>query len=205
MAGLIEEQVQAAPQEPPVDQAQQPPQSPEQPPEQSAQPQEQGELSEAEANEVHERLMTAAMEILYGAGGIEKAVEVIRSAKNAAEGLANATYTVMEVLDDKSNGSIPEESMLPAALDICGMISEDYEKIAGQPVRGRDIALATQMMLMRFLSEGGMSIEEIEQSIAQVDFESIGNEIDKQRQSPEGEAPPQEQPQPQQPQQEVPQ
>lgn len=124
------------------------------------------------------QVVTAAMELLYRAKAINEIVQSIQKGGDVAKGLADGAYQIMEILDDKSNGKIPAEALAPAAIEILGLIAEDYEKITGQPVRGRDIAVATQQMVQRFLQEAGVQTGD---AFEQVDYDKIGQVIDQYR------------------------
>lgn len=126
-----------------------------------------------------EPAVLAAMKALYEDGLIDSAVEMVRSASMAAQGLADATYSLVASIDDSSGGMIPEEAMMPAASEVMGLLAEDCMK-AGLDVRGRDIAIATQLMVIRMLEESGADVAQMKQAMNEVDYDKVGQMIEQQ-------------------------
>lgn len=125
-----------------------------------------------------QQVVTGAMELLYRHKTLNQIVQSIAQAGDVAQGLADATYQLMTILDDKSGGQIPEEALIPSAIEILGLIAEDYEKVSGQPVAGRDIAVASQKMLIRFFQENGVDTAEVQQNI---DYDKLGALVEQYR------------------------
>lgn len=126
-----------------------------------------------------EPAIVAAMKALYEDGLIDPAIQSLAEAPMMAQGLADVVYELVADLDTKSGGTLPEEIMLPVATEVLAMIVEDGRK-AGLTIESRDMALATQLMIMRVLEESGADVTEMRASLDQVDFDQIGQMIDQQ-------------------------
>lgn len=124
-------------------------------------------------------IIAAAMKVLYEAGAIEDVISIVQNAKFPAQGLADVTFDMLASIDEKAGGNIPEELFGPAASEILGLIVEDAQKL-GLEVGGRDIALATQILVLRILEEGGQDVSQMRASMNQVDFDKVGQMIDQQ-------------------------
>jgi hypothetical protein len=124
-------------------------------------------------------IVAAAMKALYEAGAIEDVISIVQNAKFPAQGLADVTFDMLSSIDEKAGGNIPEELFGPAASEILGLIVEDAQKL-GLEVGGRDIALATQILVLRILEEGGQDVSQMRASMNQVDFDKVGQMIDQQ-------------------------
>jgi hypothetical protein len=135
---------------------------------------------EGDLDKIHSQIVEAAMTVMYdkdGKGG-EQLVQTVTNARTPSEGLANATITVMKALQKKAPAGIKPESLVPAAVEILGLLAEDVEKITGQPIPGREIAQASQLMLIGLMKDMGVDVQEIAQAVSQVDYEKIGQAID---------------------------
>lgn len=124
-------------------------------------------------------IVAAAMKAMYEAGAIEDIISIVQNAKYPAQGLADVTFDMLSSIDEKSGGTIPEELFGPAASEILGLIVEDCQRL-GLDVGGRDIALATQLLVLRLLEESGQDVSQMRASMNQVDFDKVGQMIDEQ-------------------------
>ncbi|WP_394780584.1 hypothetical protein [Undibacterium sp.] len=134
--------------------------------------------SKADPNAV-KVVIILAVKALYHDGAINAALDAIQSAPSPAKGLADSTWDLFQHLDDSSGGKIPLQALAPAASEILGMIADSAAK-KGLPVHGKEIAIATQSLVLRLMSMAGMDTSQMQQSISQVNYDQVGAMIDKQ-------------------------
>lgn len=73
--------------------------------------------------EAVQKLVLAGMKTIYEEGVTEELVQMMKSG-NPAQGLANATLTVMRELTGKAQGEVPPEMLYVAGKEIMRMIAE---------------------------------------------------------------------------------
>lgn len=120
----------------------------------------------------------ACTKALVGEGGVvDNVVSSLKGAQDVPQALADLAYQITAMLDEKSGGLLDEELMIPAGADVLGQLAEAAQA-AKVPVRGKDIAQATRLMLERFLSENGVPKEQVKGLFDSVDGDQIGGSID---------------------------
>ena len=77
----------------------------------------------ASQGEAVQKLVLAGMKTIYEDGITEELVQMMRSGK-PAQGLANATLTVMRELTGRAQGEVPPEMLYVAGKEIMRMIAE---------------------------------------------------------------------------------
>lgn len=120
-----------------------------------------------------------AMKALYNDGNIQYALDMIQSAPSPAKGLADATWDLMQHLDDKAGSKIPLQALAPAASEVLGLIADSAAK-KGLPVHGKEIAIATQAMVLRLMTIAGMDTSQMQASVSKVNYDQVGAMIDHQ-------------------------
>lgn len=141
------------------------------------------EAEQPNENDPHEKIVTAAMTLLYDKGGkgAEQLMQTITGGDSIVDGLVQATQTVVQTLQQKAPNGIPKEALIPAAIEIMGLLADDVEKIKKQEIPGRDVAVASQKLLVGLMQQMGVDPAQIEQALSQVDNEALGQAIDQAR------------------------
>lgn len=120
-----------------------------------------------------------AMQSLYGDGAAAKdVVQAMKSAGDPVDALADTAYRMVEIVDEKTGGTVPDEEMVALAANILGEVAE-IAKAAGIQVNGKTIADATRNMLVRYVTEQGMDASQLQQAMGQVDTGQLGAALDK--------------------------
>lgn len=172
---IINSQVpQGAPQGPPQG-GQVPPQMPEQEGEQSD-VNEQGEEASQEEQDWYNRAMIVVGRALYEKNAIKDLVAAIKGSNDPADALADATLRVVQAVDDKLQGNIPESMLASIATDTMGQIVEGLQA-AGMKIDGQLISQATQGMMTKFLKEQGVPPEEIQKMTQSVDMNQMAGQV----------------------------
>jgi hypothetical protein len=147
MAGLIQKQM--------VDQGMPPQEAPE------------SEVSENDPN--FQAAIQYAMQVLYEKGAAKDIAAQVRAAQgNPVEGIANIAYEITSVVDEKTEGAVPDELLVPLAMQILEEVVEISEA-AGIKLAPADVAGAFKQMILRYLGEQGVDTTELQQAMDQVD------------------------------------
>jgi hypothetical protein len=109
-----------------------------------------------------------AMGALYENGAAEQVAQGLMSAPERVEGLANTTYEVISVVDERTNGEVPDELLVLLASKILEEVI-DIGDAAGAGYKPTEIAEAFKMMILRFVQENGGDITELQAAMDQVD------------------------------------
>ncbi len=147
MAGLIQKQM--------ADQGMPPQEAPE------------SEVSENDPN--FQAAIQYAMQVLYEKGAAKDIAAQVRAAQgNPVEGIADIAYEITSVVDEKTEGAVPDELLVPLAMQILEEVVEISEA-AGIKLAPADVAGAFKQMILRYLGEQGVDTSELQQAMDQVD------------------------------------
>lgn len=129
-------------------------------------------------SEQYQAAIEYAMQALYQNGGAKQLAQALRAADDPATAMADAAYQMMTIIDEQTDGEIPDEELVPLAVDVLTEVA-DVAEAAGVEADGQTVASAMQQMLLRFVRENGGDTAQLEQAMAQVDmsqFNQIGEE-----------------------------
>lgn len=130
---------------------------------------------EAEADESHpafQAAMELAMEALYGQQAAKGVAESLRIAQDPVDGLANTAYEIVSIIDERTNGDVPDELLVLLATNVLEEVGEIAEA-AGIEVTPATVATALKQMILRFLGEQGVDTTQLEQAMGQVNPEEF--------------------------------
>lgn len=168
MAGLISEQMQGASEMP----AEQMPSS-----QMPAGQMPLGQMPPAEeANEeninVDEPNYKAAVEylneVLYSQAAAKDISKQLNSAQDLSDAMANVSYDITGILDEKTNGNVPDELLVPLAMKVLEEVVEIADATGLDP-QPEDVATAFKKMILRYLQEQGLDTAQLDQAMKQVD------------------------------------
>lgn len=137
--------------------------------------------SEAPAGEqsgAYEEAMGMARKALYEAEAARDVAKAMKSAPSPEQGLADTAYEMVTIVDEATQGRVPDEELVPLAAEILGEVA-DIAQAAGIQVKGSVIAKAMQLMLVRYVTEQGMDPSQLQAAMAQIDPEQVGAQLDK--------------------------
>jgi hypothetical protein len=116
-----------------------------------------------------------AMQALYENGAAREVAQSLQSAPDPVMGLADTAYEMVSVVDERTEGQVPDELLILLAVTILQEVAEIGEA-AGVDTSPATVAEAFKQMLLRFLGEQGMDTTQLEQAMAEVDpamFEQV--------------------------------
>ena len=138
---------------------------------------EQGEEPD-ESNPVYQQALTYAYEALYAKQGAKDVAQQLKAAPSAAEGMANIAYEITAVIDERTDGEVPDELLMPLAMQVLEEVGEIAEA-AGMDPQPEDIAAAFKTMILRYLGEQGIDTTQLQQAMDQVnpaDFRKVAEQ-----------------------------
>lgn len=164
MAGLIQQQMTGAQDEEQNEQEQDP----------MAQGMPQGEMPEDEGAEPDENdpafktAIAYAMQVLYEQQAAKDVSQSLKSAPSVAEGMSNVAYEITTIVDEKTEGSVPDELLMLLGMKVLEEVADIAEASGLQPST-QDVAGAFKDMVLRFLGENGVDTAQLQQAMDQVD------------------------------------
>lgn len=147
-------------------------------PEQEAMPPEameemdEGEGSDPDTDPGYTTALRFAMQALYENGAADGVAQSLRTASDPVEGLANTAYEIVSIVDERTEGAVPDELFALLGTKILEEVA-DIGEAAGVKYKGSDIALALKTMILRYLGEQGMDTTQLQQAMDQVDPEEF--------------------------------
>jgi hypothetical protein len=106
-------------------------------------------------------------ETLYNNGADEQVAETLRMAPNPVDGLFDTAYQITEILDERTNGEIPDELLGLLAMAVLNEVAT-IGMSAGVQYSGADISEAFKRMILKFVQEQGYDASQLEQAMSQV-------------------------------------
>ena len=133
------------------------------------------EATPGEDNPVFQQALTFAYEALYKN---EAAKDIAKQLKlqggGLADNMANVAYEITSIIDERTDGQVPDELLVPLAMNVLEEVSEIAEA-AGLDPQPEDVATAFKTMILRYLGEQGVDTTQLQQAMDQVnpaDFRS---------------------------------
>lgn len=117
---------------------------------------------------------TLAMEALYSNQAAKDVAKSLRSAASVVDGLADTAYEITSIIDERTDGQVPDELLVPLAAKVLEEVG-DIAEAAGIAVTGADVAEAMKKMILRFLGEQGIDTTQLEQAMSQIDPQEFNN------------------------------
>lgn len=179
MAGLIQKQLGATPAEqmPPEEAMPPMPAEEQMPADAIAQGEDEGPT---EDDPTFQTAVQFAMEALYGAGAAKDISKQLKAAPGLVDGMADIAYNITSVVDERTDGQVPDELLVPLAMKILEEVVEIADATGLDP-QPEDVALAFKQMILRYLQEQGLDTTELQAAMDQVDpaeFRKVAEEAE---------------------------
>jgi len=179
MAGLIQEQMGAAPapgQQMPAGEM----------PQDMGMPQEMGQMPAGgedgdvdEENPAFQQALTFAYEALYKNQAAKGVAQQLKSAPSVADGMGDIAFEITSVVDERTDGAVPDELIGVLGMRILEEVGEIAEA-AGLDPQPEDVASAFKNMILRFLGEQGVDTTQLQQAMDEVDPADFRKALDEQ-------------------------
>ena len=111
-----------------------------------------GEMAEGEGQDPdtdpgYQQAMAFSMEALYGKEAAKNVAKSLQTGGNPVDALANTAYEIVSIVDERTDGAIPDELLVLFASRILEEVAEIAEA-AGVEMRPSDVALALKQMIL---------------------------------------------------------
>ena len=114
------------------------------------------------------RAMKYAMRVLYEQKAAGDVAEQLRSAKDKADALGDIAYTIVQTVDERTDGKVPRELIGLLAMAILKEVI-DIGQAAKMNITPQDAATAFKNMLLRYLGENGVDTSQLQQGMDKID------------------------------------
>jgi len=118
-----------------------------------------------------------AMKALYGERAAKQVAAALRRTPDVAEGLANTAYDIVSILDERTEGKVPDELLVLLASTVLEEVA-DIADAAGLDVTPATVAVAMKTMILRYLGEQGVDTSQLQAAMDQIDpqaFNELGS------------------------------
>ena len=109
-----------------------------------------------------------ANKVLYEQQAAKDVSQSLKSAQSVSKGMADVAYDIASIVDEKTQGQVPDELLMLLGMKILEEIADIAEASGLQP-SNQDVADAFKQMLLRFLQEQGMDTSQLQQAMDQID------------------------------------
>lgn len=115
----------------------------------------------------YQQAIGLVMQALYGEKAANGVAESLKSAPSITEGLANVAYEITSIIDERTEGAVPDELIALLATAVLEEVAEIADA-AGLKVSPAETAVALKQMILRFLGEQGVDTTQLQQAMDQV-------------------------------------
>lgn len=126
------------------------------------------DTSDQQSNPGFQQALTFAYEVLYKNDASKDVARGLKAAQSLADGMADTAYNIASIVDERTQGQVPDELIVPLGMQILQEVGEIAEA-AGLDPQPEDIATAFKTMVLRFLGEQGVDTTQLQQAMDQVD------------------------------------
>lgn len=131
-----------------------------------------GEGPDPDSDPGYTTALKFAMQALYQNGAADGVAKSLRTSRDPVEGLSNTAYEITSIVEERTEGAVPDELFALLATKILEEVA-DIGEAAGVQYKPSDIALALKTMILRYLGEQGMDTTQLQQAMDQVDPEEF--------------------------------
>lgn len=139
--------------------------------------QDEQEMPDPETDPGYQQAVQFAMQALYENQAAKQIAKSMRMQQDPVEALANTAYEIISIVDERTDGAVPDELLAPFAAFVLEEVSEIGEA-AGLQIKPADVALALKQMILRFLGEQGVDTTQLQQAMDQVDPEEFNQAVE---------------------------
>ena len=132
----------------------------------------QGKPEKDESDPNYQAALEFAMKALYSEKAAKDIAKALRTSKDPSEALGTIAYEIMSIIDERTQGAVPDELLALLATKILEEVASIAEA-ANIPVKPSDLALALKQMILRFLGEQGVDTTQLQQAMDKVNPEEF--------------------------------
>jgi hypothetical protein len=121
-----------------------------------------------ETDPIFQQAMSFAYDALYSKEAAKDVANQLEASSNVADAMADIAYNITSIIDEKTDGQVPDELLVPLAMNVLEEVGEIAEAAGIEPTP-EDIATAFKTMILRYLGEQGIDTTQLQQAMDQVD------------------------------------
>jgi hypothetical protein len=121
-----------------------------------------------ESSPAFQQAMTYAYKALYESQAAKDVAQQLKAAQSLADGMAEVAYNITSIVDERTDGQVPDELLVPLAMQVLEEVGE-VAQAAGLEPQPEDVAAAFKTMILRYLGEQGVDTTQLQQAMDQVD------------------------------------
>ena len=125
------------------------------------------QVEDANDNAQYVAALKFAMQALYENGGAEDVAHSLSKANNIVDGLSNTAYEIMAIVDERSNGAVPDDFFGLLGINVLQEVA-DIATAAHIQLKPAEIALALKQMILRYLGEQGYNTQQMQAAMDKV-------------------------------------
>ena len=119
-------------------------------------------------NPAFKQAIAYAMQVLYEQQAAKDVSKSLKAAPSVSQGMADVAYNISSIVDEKTNGAVPDELLMLMGMKILEEVA-DIAEASGLNPSNQDVADAFKQMLLRFLQEQGVDTSQLQQAMDQID------------------------------------
>lgn len=155
-------------------QASVPPSAPQTPPPNGAAVPVVGEEDVDENNPAFKKALEFALQALYEAGAADDIHRQLKKTKNKVETLASIAYEITSIVDERTEGQVPDELLVLLASNMLEEVV-DIANASGLEVKPAEIAEAMKTMILRYVGEQGHDTQQLSAAMDAVNTEDVAS------------------------------
>lgn len=129
--------------------------------------------SPAESNPAYAKAMDMVMAKLYDEDISDGIAKAINQSDDKAKAIVEQAKLLLDLADDATQGSVPDELYLPFAFDVFSEVVE-IAQAAGTPISGSVVATATREFITVVVEDLGGDLTQVKEAMAQINPDELG-------------------------------
>ena len=140
-------------------------------------PEEGQEADLEEKDPAYLQAMELMLSKLYEEGAAQGIAQALQSAPDPVQGIVEQTMNMVEVLEDATQGSVPDELVMLVVMNIIEEIV-GIAQASGMQVGGREIAEVVREVLAQVVENLGGDSSAIREEMGAIDPNEVGAQLD---------------------------
>lgn len=143
-----------------------------------------------EFQEAFARVVQAGMKIMFSEDTHDIMIQELQKEGDISENIGNGIAALMSLLYEKSNGTMPQEVIIPAGIYLLSKGAEFIEEVTGQDITPNIISEATDILVEKLVGAAGVPPDKFRQGF-ETAAQDAGGEQEQGEQSEQEEENPQ--------------
>lgn len=146
----------------------------------------QGEQASPASQAAYEKVVLAGMKVIFDDKSNQQVLQTLQQGDRPDTALANVTVSIITELDRQSQGKIPEDVIIPAAMEILSELGDVAQKAGLFEVDDSTMTGAAQQTVMKLLEQYGVQPQAVQAVMAKLDPAKVKQMVADQQKSAQG-------------------